>query len=62
VDVRALFLLLGCVGRLHDEDGLDEEEEGSGVEELERWGLGLEGGRGRMRRGRGDVRGERRRG
>ena len=34
VRVGALFLLLGCVGGLKDEDGLDEEEDGGGVEEL----------------------------
>ena len=34
VRVGALFLLLGCVGGLEDEDGLDEEEDGGGVEEL----------------------------
>jgi hypothetical protein len=33
VRVGALFLLRGCVGRLDDEDALDEEEEGGGVEE-----------------------------
>ena len=32
--VGALFLLGGCVGWLDDEDALDEEEEGGGVEEL----------------------------
>ena len=34
VRVGALFLLGGCVGWLDDEDTLDEEEEGGGVEEL----------------------------
>ena len=34
VRVGALFLLGGCVGWLDDEDALDEEEEGGGVEEL----------------------------
>jgi hypothetical protein len=29
-----LFLLGGCVGGLDDEDALDEEDEGGGVEEL----------------------------
>ena len=36
VGVGALFLLLGGVCGLEDEDGLDEEEEGGGVEKLER--------------------------
>lgn len=35
VRVGAFFLLLGGVGWLEDEDALDEEEEGRGVEELE---------------------------
>lgn len=51
VRVGALFLLLRGVGWLEDEDGLDEEEEGGGVEELgglvgglrERGGRGLTG-------------------
>jgi hypothetical protein len=34
VRVGAFFLLLGCVGWLDDEDALDEEDEGGGVEEL----------------------------
>jgi len=34
VRVGALFLLGGCVGGLDDEDALDEEDEGGGVEEL----------------------------
>jgi hypothetical protein len=34
VRVGALFLLRGCVGWLDDEDALDEEDEGGGVEEL----------------------------
>ena len=34
VGVGALFLLLGGVRGLQDEDALDEEEEGGGVEEL----------------------------
>lgn len=34
VRVGALFLLLRGVGGLEDEDGLNEEEEGGGVEEL----------------------------
>ena len=34
VRVGALFLLLGRVCWLENEDGLDEEEEGGGVEEL----------------------------
>ena len=42
VDVGALFLLLRGVGRLEDEDALDEEEDGGGVQEL--FGL-LETGR-----------------
>jgi hypothetical protein len=37
VDVGALFLLFGGVGGLEDEGGLDEEEEGRGVEKLLRW-------------------------
>lgn len=34
VDVGALFLLFAGVGGLDDKDGLDEEEESGGVEEL----------------------------
>lgn len=35
VRVGALFLLFGGVGGLEDENGLDEEEEGGRVEELQ---------------------------
>jgi hypothetical protein len=30
----ALLLLLGCVGRLEDQDGLNEKEEGGGIKQL----------------------------
>ena len=43
VGVGALFLLLGGVRGLQDEDALDEEEEGGGVEELESTSAGVMG-------------------
>lgn len=58
--VGSLFLLLGRVRGLQDEDGLDEKEEGGGVEELEgRWVSGVAGSR---CTGRETLQGARRRG
>ena len=52
VGVGALFLLFGRVGWLEDEDALDEEEDGGGVEELGNISRNLPGGRGTYGMGR----------